>query len=431
MGNTALVALLVTVGTLGQNLSEDQIAKQNTVFQKWWGEDFVWKFEELPLKGAVAEFRVPYSGYIYPDTAGGTAVALQKYDQAFNGSRYPATAHERWDTTAYKESVAVRGRASYGLFGRRFGGGVSYVSRTPYWHGHCNGWTAAAIRHAEPKNSVVRNGVTFTPADIKGLLAELYIYNEMDVIAGDGEWLNAAAFHTILTNWIGRGKHPVAMESDPGKEKWNYPIYAYAASSGSIRNNQVEVKMNIAYAKDSQGEQQVSPRNQAQKYFHYYLNLNDEGQIIGGGFYRDSSRIDMLWIPLQPKAAKQPGNERGNPYIKVEEILAIWRESVPEETRKKWFTIDPANEDRILDAPTDLAHLIPLQEFPVAAPASVPAAGTVAEVAEGLPATEDAVETTPAETTVEAETTTSTTDLPESSAAEAPVTETRNVVGGE
>ena len=51
---------------------------------------------------------------------------------------------------------------------------------TPNWHGHCNGWTAATIRHAEPQNSVRINGVTFTPADIKAMLAEIYIYNDLE-----------------------------------------------------------------------------------------------------------------------------------------------------------------------------------------------------------------------------------------------------------
>jgi len=55
----------------------------------------------------------------------------------------------------------------------------------PHWYGHCNGWTPAAMRHAEPQRSVTRNGVEFTPADIKGLLAEIYIYNEHIVLGGD------------------------------------------------------------------------------------------------------------------------------------------------------------------------------------------------------------------------------------------------------
>ncbi len=360
MGSTLIVAAVVAISTIGQVVSEKNRTNQDEAFQQWWGTDFEWKFDELPTQGTVPEHRMPYSGYIYPDTAGGTVSALSKYDRAFNGGRYLATGHERWDTTAFKEPTAAPRR---GLFGR-----IIRPTRmeTPHWHGHCNGWAAATIRHAQPVNSVVRNGVTFTPADIKGLLAELYIYNEMNVLAGSETYLDAGTFHTIITNWVGRGAHPIAMEADPGKEKWNYPIYAFASSNGRISNRQVEVKMNIAYAKDSRGEFQQSPLNKAQKYFHYYLTLDDQGKITGGNFYRDSSRIDMLWIPLSPKESRTPGHERGNPYIKASEILSIWRDSVPAEVRKQWLVIDQPEADRVADLPEGLATLIPLQQFPTA-----------------------------------------------------------------
>jgi hypothetical protein len=129
--------------------------------------------------------------------------------------------------------------------------------------------------------------------------------------------------------------------------------------------------MNVAYAKDSRGEFQQSPRNKAQKYFHYALNVDQNGMITGGSFYGDSSRIDMLWIPLSPKESNTPGHERGNPYITVNDIVSIWRDSVPEETRKKWFTIDPLTEDRITDIPEGLTKLIPLQKFEIPQPAEL------------------------------------------------------------
>jgi len=402
MGSTLIVAAVVAISTVGQVVSETNRANQEEAFQQWWGTDFQWKFDELPTKGSVPEHRMPYSGYIYPDTAGGTVSALSKYDRAFNGGRYLATSHERWDTSAFKEPTSEprRGR---GLFGGIFRS--SGRMETPHWHGHCNGWTSAAIRHAQPQNSVVRNGVTFTPADIKGLLAELYIYNEMNVLAGSETYLDAGTFHTIITNWVGRGAHSIGMESDPGKEKWNYPIYAFASSNGRISDRQVEVKMNIAYAKDSRGEFQESPFNKAQKYFHYYLTLDDQGKIVGGNFYRDSSRIQMLWIPLSPKESRRPGNERGNPYIKASEILSIWRDSVPEETRKQWLVIDQPEADRVKDIPEGLASLIPLQQFslPVVeaqAPAP-PAEDTAAVDATASVETNASDETTTADATAD------------------------------
>jgi hypothetical protein len=168
------------------------------------------------------------------------------------------------------------------------------------------------------------------------------------VLGGEETPLNAGVFHAILANWLGRGEHPVGMESDPGKEKWNYPIYAYASSHGRHSSRLIEVKTNIAFAKDSRGEFDESPRIKEIKYFHYMLELDAQGNIVGGYFLRDSSIIDMIWVPLRPKKSGETGNERGNPYVDVDTVLALWRASVSTDMRSKWFTVDAAEEDRIV-----------------------------------------------------------------------------------
>ena len=374
MGTSLVFVAILAANTVGNDIGHQNIEKQNQIFQQWWGQELVWNFDDLPTKGDVPESRIPYSGHIYPDTAGGTVHALSKYDQAFNGRSGRAAAWERWDTTAFQEPTRTRG-----LFGFR----VRRMS-TPYWHGHCNGWTAAAIRHAEPKQSVNRNGVTFTPADIKALLAEIYIYNDTQMLDGDGSYINAGTFHALLTNWLGRGKHPIGMEADPGREKWNYPIYAYSTTFAKRGSNQVEVKMNAAYANSSSGEFQQSPRLKKIKYFHYMLNLNNAGDIVGGYYFHDSTRIDMLWIPVSPKQGRQAGNERGNPYVDVNKVLAIWRASVSDADRETWTIIDASPQDRLF-ANAEIDGLKPLTDF------SVTVAKPVIEdqATEGDAATED------------------------------------------
>jgi hypothetical protein len=135
--------------------------------------------------------------------------------------------------------------------------------------------------------------------------------------------------------------------------------------------NSVDVRLDLTYAKDSNGEYQQSPRYSRFKTFRYRLDLNAEGEITGGVFYSGSAIIDMLWFPLSPKEGRQKGNEPGNPHLKVAEVLSIWRDSVPQELRAKWPVIDPPQEDRILDV-SQLTGLIPVQEV---APAAVPAPG--------------------------------------------------------
>jgi hypothetical protein len=353
MGLSLITAMFVAAGGMGASISDEVVAGQDQAFRHYWDSQFVWRFQELPAKGKVVTSRTPYSGYIYPDTRGGTASMLRKYDHAFHNGRLLATGHESWDTTAFKEAVPRRG-----LFGIQFGSNME----TPYWHGHCNGWTAATMRHAEPKKNVKVNGVVFTPSDIKGLLAEISLYNDTSVLVGEPHAMNAGTFHVVLANWLGRGHHPLGMEADPTDEKWNYPIYAYAASYARRSSQVVEVKMNIAYAKDSGGEQDKGELIQKTKYFHYDLTLNPAGDIVGGQFYRDSSMIDLIWLPLQPKASGETGHERGNPHVDVKKVLAIWRASVPEEERRQWHVVDPAPEDRTRQ--TGLAwgrRLLPVQ----------------------------------------------------------------------
>lgn len=336
---TATILLALAGVACGEVIPSAEIEKQNTTYQELWEADFVWKFDDLPLNGGVDTARIPYSGYIYTDVDGGTIHSLKKYDQAFNGDRALASSHEKWDTTAFKEPVE-------GFFGSLF-----KLQATPDWYGHCNGWTSASIRHAEPVYSVTKNGVTFSPSDIKSLLAELYIYNEHVVLAGENEApIGAGAFHALITNWIGRGEHPLGIEAEPGEEKWNYPAYAFAASAAKRSARQVEVSMNVVYASDSRLEWDESPRIEEVRYFHYLLNLDAAGKIVGGHFFHDSASIDMLWVPLSPKESGESGNESGNPYIKVDTILSLWRESVPRETRAMWLNVDPTeviDRDRI------------------------------------------------------------------------------------
>lgn len=352
MGTSAIVFLIFVTSGFGAVTPKPVVEKQNRVFDQYWGTDFEWRFAELPTSGTVPNFRVPYSGYIYPDRAGGTEDALRKYDLAFHGGRSLAVAFEQWDTTAYKKPTPRKGPL-----------GLTWGTKmeTPNWHGHCNGWTAAAIRHAEPKTAVRRNGVVFTPADVKALLAEIYMYNDVEMLAGIDSKIDAGLFHAIITNWLGRGGHPLGLEADPSEEKWNYPTYAFSSSSAMRSERRVEVKLNLAYIKDSNNEYHESPRIRRVKSFHYDVHLNSAGEIVGGSFYNDSAIIDMLWLPLLPKQGRQTGNELGNPHVDVSQVLAIWRESAAAEEREKWLIVDPPKEDRVFDV-ADVKTLIPLQD---------------------------------------------------------------------
>ncbi|HTN74815.1 MAG TPA: hypothetical protein VL096_06190, partial [Pirellulaceae bacterium] len=144
----------------------------------------------------------------------------------------------------------------------------------------------------------------------------------------------------------------------------NYPIYSYRCTVSKLSDNQAEVKMTIRYAMSTPREYNKGPNLNRTMYFHYSLNLNDAGEIVGGQYYGDGSRVDMLWTPLMPTQGGQKGNERGNPHVDIKEVLAIWRASVSEETRKKWLNVDPTAEDAILPVEEPAAPAAEKKEEP-------------------------------------------------------------------
>ena len=275
------LAVFLTWASGSAAIQDQEVGDQNENFRHWWDADLIWKLDELPESGSVSEFRIPYSGHDYPDRGGGTAMALQKYDLAFHRGRGLAMAFEQHDTTANQERTQQVVRA--GLFGRRRR--TISTMATPGWHGHCNGWTAASIRHAEPQRSVRRNGVVFTPADIKGLLAEIYMYSENEFLGGVDYAINPGTLHVILANWIGRGHHPVGMETTLGRVAFNYPAYAYTATIKSRTAREADVSLQVTYATSTPNEYQRSPRNHRTMRFHYILELDAERRVVGGRYH--------------------------------------------------------------------------------------------------------------------------------------------------
>lgn len=333
-----LVCVALPAALYAWPIDKENVKQNNRVYQSGFGTELLWHYDTMPKRAALPKHRMPYAGYIYPDNVGGCEAPLSKYDQAFHNGRGLAVGYERHD-------IAIHREPKKGLFG--FAG----RTETPAWTGHCNGWTASAIRHAEPQKSVVRGGVTFHPADIKGLLAELYTYGEVEILGGENKSpINPGMLHVILTNWIARAQHPVGVDSSTGEEIWNYPIYAYASDGAKRGRNSVEVKTNIAYVYMLDQEFNRAPQGHRRILnLHYSLELNNDGEIIGGQYYSDSEKPDLLWVPLMPTQGGTKGNEQGNPHINAKTILAMWRESVPEDVRSKWWNIDPTNEDVLIE----------------------------------------------------------------------------------
>ncbi len=106
------------------------------------------------------------------------------------------------------------------------------------WWGHCNGWSAAAILTNEPRESrtveVAGHTLTFTTADLKGLLTESH-YSQYSHFYGeryngeeqDIEDLYPDAFHRIVGFYIRDRGVPLVFDTSAGDAVWNYPAWSY------------------------------------------------------------------------------------------------------------------------------------------------------------------------------------------------------------
>ncbi len=317
-----------------------------TFFQQLGSEPFSRRLDALPASGDVAIERRPMSGGYYAEPDGGL-------DQIVSGSESPL---RKYDRAFYGDSRATTWERQ------------NHVSSTN-WAGHCNGYAAAAQRHPkEPEKAVVRNGVTFSRGDIKALLAEVYMTadylflggdrcEDRDVTAGGRpdptvmnkcQDTNPGTLHAALANWIGKLRHAVIIDTYAGDQVWNHPVAAYnvtaknyvsAAQASQMLGARsyvfnpnatkfAHIKTTLTtveiFRKESLGQFVTKPI-----YLEYILELNDQGDILGGEWVGSSVREhpDFIWLafePLKPNGTKY----MGNPHISADEVIKMWAESI-------------------------------------------------------------------------------------------------------
>ena len=329
--------------------SKTQLKENGKFFFGVYKKNFTTKLADLPLQGEVDPAQQPSSGYWYPERQGGTniivsgnATPLQKFDRAFNGGQDKAV---QWEKDKH--------------------------SKNGSWFGHCNGFASAAQRHPqEPFKNVVHNGVTFTPKDIKALLAEIYMSQDFIFLGGGRcetnnlgnpnirsdptemgicEDINPGTMHAALANWIGNQKHTLIMDYFGGEEVWNYPFYKYSVTRNEAVNkatalsligsrsseyifnpeaaNFARIALQVTYA-DSTNVESLKTLLPQNLYLEYILELDSAGKIIGGEWIGQSqkSHPDFIWIALPP--LEPNGTEfMGNPFVNSDEVVKLWAKS--------------------------------------------------------------------------------------------------------
>jgi hypothetical protein len=98
------------------------------------------------------------------------------------------------------------------------------------WAGHCNGFAAAALLEPEPQDPLTALGVTFSVADLKGLLVDYHFGDAAAWSFGDeNAEVSPAKFHALLLDWVAATNKGVVVTFDlGGGEVWSYPLYRFA-----------------------------------------------------------------------------------------------------------------------------------------------------------------------------------------------------------
>ncbi len=287
---------------------------------------------QLPTSGGISRYW--YSPGYFPFTSEGTAARpageslspIEKYDLAFN-SGMPAT---QWE--------------------KKYHGTDGGQASPQGWEGHCNGVAAAIAVAPEPKRTVSFNNQTFTPYDIKALLAESLYHCESGFVGlrcdsnsnstdsygrpiNDAcRDMNAGSLHVLLANMIGSKGEMVVMDMSRGFMVWNYPIAAFRVlENRSIDGREANLLVSSnalgsnIYAFNPEAKRFASVKTEVtyigssanQMTFEYVLELNDGGKIMGGEWTGSSkeSHPDFLWKVEEPKSA--------NPYVDFYQVRKL------------------------------------------------------------------------------------------------------------
>ena len=208
------------------------------------------------------------------------------------------------------------------------------------WWGTCHAWAPASLLVPEPQHSVTVNGVTFAVSDIKALIQNAFDQTSAVMLGGrcnskeikhdvngsandECADLNAGSLHVVMTNFLGINNLALVEDRTANFEIWNQAVLGYditsqtlttasaanacVGSSGSTwkyntsAKDLYDVRMTAQYLTESgQSTFPVGARNYTRTdRYHYILELNTEGKVVGGRYCTDSenNHVDFFWSP--------------------------------------------------------------------------------------------------------------------------------------
>ena len=237
--------------------------------------------------------------------------------------------------------------------------GAAYYNstgRVETWMGICEGWAPASFMYSRPAAAVTlpaadgRTWVKFYPSDIKALASLMWAsgspyvrfiggrcevrhpYTDAAgrVIAQECFDTNPGTWHLAITNQLGRFNRSFVMDATYDYEVWNQPVVGYTYSyfnpqttvHGTLANSKIPVRsythdpfpsyrsryavsivgivMDVTYVEENKPSHlnEDGPVNDILRTvrYHYDLELDGNGRIIGGEWYTNR-HPDFLWTP--------------------------------------------------------------------------------------------------------------------------------------
>ncbi|MEO8706278.1 MAG: proprotein convertase P-domain-containing protein [Kofleriaceae bacterium] len=208
------------------------------------------------------------------------------------------------------------------------------------WWGTCHAWSPAAQMVPEPQHAVTVNGVTFETGDIKALAQNAFDSTSAIMVGGrcnqkeiehgptgsqnsDCRGVNPGSLHVIMTNFIGLSNVALVEDRTANYEVWNQPVVGYEVTKqakitaknanlcvgatgdtwtyNTAAKELYEAKMTVTYLTEGSADTRpLGMRNNLRTdNYHYILELNSAGKILGGRYCTDTENnpIDFLWAP--------------------------------------------------------------------------------------------------------------------------------------
>lgn len=292
-------------------------------------KNFEWKFFALPLAGKLAVESSGWPSYFWPNIKGGIA---HRWNAATPMDfQYQSPSLEELRKMDGREIGQLSPAEKFDIYLGQYDYPTvrSVWRRTPRnssdWSGICHGMAPASLYHPEPKMQILTNGdglrIPFFSSDIKAILGNHYAYDNKKVTKQIGKRcffrestpilsrrsacqdVNAATFHIVLGNMLGKRGKGFFADLERYNEVWNHLVLSYHSNILEDRSYErfriLKIETSVTYTGTIDPSYTPVLGTSLESFkirsYLYTLKLNNEGKIISGQ-WNSKVRPDFLWL---------------------------------------------------------------------------------------------------------------------------------------